>query len=195
MNIAVRPSRLKHDLMGLKAFKRFTDLRPDEERWELRDGIPVMNATPTNFHQLIQNNIQFLLTIEQRRQNDRWHVFPGTNVVAATDLPNAPIPDVALRFGEPLHASFIEDIVVAFEIISPDSRKRDLEKKPQLYAAVSTLQHYVVVDFRRIGITVFDRATEFAPELITDPAANIDLSALDVVLPVKEIYRQTGLAK
>jgi Uma2 family endonuclease len=195
MSIALRPPSRQDGLMGLRAFKRFTDLRPDEERWELRDGIPVMNPTPTNFHQIIVSNLLFELGREARRQGDRWHVFPGTNVVPDTEKPNAPIPDVAARFGDPLHSSFLTDIVLAVEVISPDSRRRDLERKPLLYAAIASLAHYVVVDTRSPVITLFDRAAGFAPRAFSDPDQPAPLPAIGSDLRPREIYRQTGLIR
>lgn len=189
MNIAVR----NIGLMDLRAFRRFADKRPDDERWELRDGIPEMNPTPTNFHQIIANNIQFELTLEARRQGDLWHVCPGTNVVTTMDKPNSPIPDVMVRFGDPLRESYVDDIVLAVEIISPESRSRDLKRKPVLYAAIPSLQHYMVVDTRSALVTSFDRARAFEPVEISNPAQMIKLDALAVALPLTAIYRQTGL--
>ena len=32
--------------MTIEEFFAFTDLRPDEEKWEVIDGEPILNATP-----------------------------------------------------------------------------------------------------------------------------------------------------
>lgn len=42
-------------------FRAFQDLRPDHERWELIDGVPVMMTPPTLTHNLIATNLQMLL--------------------------------------------------------------------------------------------------------------------------------------
>ena len=43
--------------MTVEDFFAFTDARPDEEKWELIDGEPVLNATPSYVHQRIVGNI------------------------------------------------------------------------------------------------------------------------------------------
>ena len=48
--------------MTVEEFYAFTDARPDEEKWELIDGEPVLNAAPGNRHQLILGNIVAALT-------------------------------------------------------------------------------------------------------------------------------------
>ena len=44
-----------------EAFLAFLEERPDEERWELFDGVPVMMASPRLSHQRIGFNIARLL--------------------------------------------------------------------------------------------------------------------------------------
>ena len=43
--------------MTVEEFYAFTDSRPDDEKWELIDGEPVLNATPSFLHQRIVGNI------------------------------------------------------------------------------------------------------------------------------------------
>src|SRR5262249_726321 len=51
-----KPSRLSVEL-----FRGFLEGRPDEEHWELIDGVAVMMAPPTLAHQRIASNLQLLL--------------------------------------------------------------------------------------------------------------------------------------
>ena len=51
-----KPPRLSVEL-----FRRFVDNRPDEEHWELIDGVAMMMAPPTVAHQCIASNLQRLL--------------------------------------------------------------------------------------------------------------------------------------
>src|SRR5260221_6672766 len=48
--------------LSLELFRGFLEGRPDEERWELIDGVAVMMAPPTLSHQRIASNLQRLLT-------------------------------------------------------------------------------------------------------------------------------------
>jgi len=47
--------------LSVHVFRRFVEGRPEEERWELIDGVAVMMAPPTLAHQIIAGNLQRLL--------------------------------------------------------------------------------------------------------------------------------------
>ena len=47
--------------MRVEEFYAFTDTRPDEEKWELIDGEPLLNPTPSYLHQKIVRNLIVLL--------------------------------------------------------------------------------------------------------------------------------------
>ena|SRR5437899_1221358 len=55
--------------MTVEEFYAFTDTRPDEEKWELIDGEPILNAAPSRMHQLIIRNVIFALGIRERELN------------------------------------------------------------------------------------------------------------------------------
>src|SRR5438093_314539 len=47
--------------LSVDAFRAFYLGRPEEERWELIDGVPTMRAPPTFVHQRIASNLERLL--------------------------------------------------------------------------------------------------------------------------------------
>src|SRR5436309_15189963 len=47
--------------LSVEAFRAFYQGRPEEERWELIDGVPMMMAPPTFVHQRIASNLERLL--------------------------------------------------------------------------------------------------------------------------------------
>ena len=48
---------LQPDLLTFEEFFEFVQTRPDEERWELFDGVKVMQASANNLHQMIASNM------------------------------------------------------------------------------------------------------------------------------------------
>ena len=44
---------IKTGPMTVEEYFAFTDTRPDNEKWELIDGEPVLNASPSGLHQRI----------------------------------------------------------------------------------------------------------------------------------------------
>ena len=48
----------KHPFMNLPEFLCFLHSRPDEERWELIEGVPMMMPPPRIAHQRIASNLE-----------------------------------------------------------------------------------------------------------------------------------------
>ena len=68
-------------------FFGFTDTRSDEERWELIDGVPVLNPSPAWGHQrLVRNLLGMLIKLEEN--GAPWEVLPGLGVL----LSNTRVP-------------------------------------------------------------------------------------------------------
>jgi Uma2 family endonuclease len=59
---------IKTGPMTVEEYFAFTDTRPDNEKWELIDGEPILNASPSRLHQIILDNLVFLLGTIKRRQ-------------------------------------------------------------------------------------------------------------------------------
>ncbi len=53
--------------MTIEEFYAFTDGRPDNEKWELIDGEPVLHASPSPFHQRIAQVAAYLRSLGQSR--------------------------------------------------------------------------------------------------------------------------------
>ena len=68
------------DPMTVEEFYAFTDRQPDEEKWELIDGEPVLNASPSPFHQWIVRNLVLALVIRVSELSASWGVLPGLGV-------------------------------------------------------------------------------------------------------------------
>ena len=83
----------------MEEFYAFTDTRPDEEKWELIDGEPVLNASPSPLHQWIVKNLTIALGMREREPGTTWVVLPGLGV-RVTDV-SRPEPDTSDSFREP----------------------------------------------------------------------------------------------
>src|SRR5712691_3307308 len=83
--------------LSVELFRGFLEGRPDEERWELIDGIAVMMAPPTLAHQQIASYLQRLLynAIESRALALTVHQRPGVNLGPSIEYYD-PEPDVVV---------------------------------------------------------------------------------------------------
>jgi Uma2 family endonuclease len=181
--------------MTVDEFYLFTDSRPDEEKWELIDGEPVLNASPSPVHQRILKNIVYALARRERESGADWELLPGLGVRVsdtkrpepdALILPNSPGDESAKRDRD--------DVIVAFEIMSPSTASRDLKWKRTAYTSLASLTHYVVIAQDAVEVLVFARDNGFNEQRYRSAADVIAFPALGVSLPLSEIYRATGLS-
>lgn len=181
--------------MRVEEYFAFTDTRPDNEKWELIEGEPVLNASPSRLHhRILKNLIVLIATIERERPRD-WEVIPGIGVrVSDTSLPE---PDImilpAAAVGQIPFGRETRDVAATFEILSPSTEERDLHWKRAAYTGLPSLRYYVVIAQDAVDVVVFAREQGFRERRIRSIGQSIDLPSLGIVLPLAEVYRNTGL--
>ncbi len=155
---------LKTGPMTVEEYFAFTETRPDNEKWELINGEPILNASRSRLHQTIVWNLAFLIGTIQRQGQQSWEASPGIGVrVSDTSLPEPDIfivPEGSAR-RDP-YGRETSDVIVAFEILSPSTEDRDLRWKRAAYTSLPSLTHYVVIAQDAVDIVVFARETGFA---------------------------------
>jgi Uma2 family endonuclease len=181
----------------VEEFYAFTDGRPEEEKWELIGGELVLNAAPSPRHQWIVKNVVFALTTWERELRAPWAVLPGLGVrVSDTDRPEPDVLVISLGYRslDPQERD-TSDVIVAFEILSPSTKARDLRWKRNAYTSLPSLTHYIVIAQDAVEVVVFAREDDFAERRIRSVDQAIELRSLGMSLPVAEIYRDTGLVQ
>jgi Uma2 family endonuclease len=178
--------------MDFGEFVAFLETRPDHEKWELIEGRPVLSPSPVYVHQLLVANLIGELREAVLPLLPRLAVIPGIGV--KVNERNAPVPDVMIRPLDSLEGSFCDDIALACEVLSPGTARYDRKWKVEVYTAMASLHHYLILSPKRLEATLYSRADGFAPRILRDPAASLDLGGLGVALPLASLYRDTGLA-
>ncbi len=177
--------------MNAEEFFAFTATRPDDEKWELIEGEPILNASASFLHQIIARNLIVLLDREATANGENWVAVPGVGVrVSAV---NAPVPDVLIRPNDGLSGVECDDPLVVFEILSPGTANRDLRWKRKAYATLPSLSQYVVVAQDAVEVVSYDRRTGFAERRFESGEATVDLPIVSARLSPRDIYRGTGL--
>jgi Uma2 family endonuclease len=183
---------IKTGPMTIAEFYEFTDQRPDDEKWELIDGEPILNAAPSRLHQAIVKNVLFALTLRERELSAGWEVLPGLGVRVSET--NRPEPDVIIlprtSASTDLASRDRSDVLVAFEVLSPSTKDRDLRWKRAAYTGLASVTHYVVIAQDAVEVVVFARDNGFAEKRLRSLSDSVDVP---ISLPLEEIYRGTGL--
>jgi Uma2 family endonuclease len=186
---------IKTGPMTVEEYFAFTDTRPDNEKWELIDGEPILNVSPSRLHRTILLNVAYLLGSMQRARPQSWEASPGVGVrVSDTSLPE---PDIFIvpagSARRDPYGRETSDVFVAFEILSPSTEDRDLRWKRAAYTSLPSLTHYVVIAQDAVDVVAFAREAGFTERRLGSLGESLELPALGISLPLAEIYRDTGL--
>ncbi len=182
------------DQMTVEEFLAMTTTRPDGERWELIDGVPVMNAAPTQWHQRIAINIATALDAAKIAQNATWTAFLGVGTHVPISPNSLPQPDVYVQEAEGLNTSETDDALVIFEILSRSNNKADQAWRKRVYASVPNCQHYVTVATKKAEVVLFDRSNGWKGETLIGLDATLELKTIQALLPLRNLYRWTPIA-
>ncbi len=181
--------------MTVEEFYSFTDTRPDNEKWELIEGEPILNASPSPIHQWIVKNLVIALGLRERQIDVPWATLPGLGV--RVSRANRPEPDVLIiprtAFSSDPAKRDTGEVIVAFEILSPSTAERDLRWKRTAYTGLPSLTHYVVIAQDAVDVVVFAREAGFVERRLRSLGDSIELPTLGISLPLSEVYRDTGL--
>jgi Uma2 family endonuclease len=88
----------------------------------------------------------------------------------------------------------IESVIVAFEVLSPSTKGRDLRWKRAAYASLPSLTHYIAIAQDAVEVVVFARDSDFADQRFRSLKEAVELRSLGISLPAAEIYHDTYLA-
>ncbi len=180
--------------MTVEEFYAFTDTRPDGEKWELIEGEPVLNASPSRLHQRIAGNVFFALTARQREIGAPWLASLPLGVrVSEKDRPEPDVLVFPFDHNLPDGQRDRDDVLIVFEVLSPSTEKRDLGWKRKAYASLTSLACYVVISQDAVDVMVFARSNAFEGRRFRSLDEAIDLHSLGISLQVADIYRDTGL--
>ena len=133
----------RDDRMGVAEYQDWVAGCPDDERWELLDGEPVLMSPPSERHQTIVFTLSRRLAELVEPKGCR--VVPGIAVVSRHMDDFAPIPDVVVRCGPILPDGYASDPVLVAEVLSPSTMSADRGRKTDFYRAVESLQVFLIV--------------------------------------------------
>ena len=173
--------------MSVSEFRLWAEPWPDDERWELLDGEPVLTVPPKERHQIIVSNLVRRLGDLADARGCR--ALPGLGILSAAMDDFAPIPDVVVRCGPPLPDGYAPDPILVAEVLSPSTMSRDRGRKTDFYRTVPSLRTFLIVYADEVRVEVWRReAADWSVEAL-GPEGTVTLPDLDGDVPLREIYR------
>ena len=184
--------------LPVHVFRRFVEGRPEEERWELIDGVAVMMAPPTLAHQIIAGNLQRLLNdaLEIRAPTLVACQRAGVNIGPLVEHYD-PEPDVIVidtEAAEKPGERYADRFYLAAEIVS-SSERTYIESKREIYKLHDACKYILTIQQDRLDIRIDLRAgAGWNEELLTRLGDPLVLAEFGLRCKVRDIYRGTSLA-
>lgn len=164
-----------------------------DERYELDRGRVMMMTGGSRAHWQITFNLAKAL--DARLDADKWAVLPEFGVSLETESIRFPdvVVDVAGQTAGDLTAT--RPVLIA-EILSPASERVDLGDKAAEYLRLPSLAAYLVFAQDQMKAWVWTRGPAgfpAGPEVLDDDDAVVGIEALEVGLPLREVYARVRM--
>ncbi len=182
------------DRMTVDEFLAFTEARPDGEIWELIEGVAVMSPSPTEWHQTICGNILYWLKNAKRMNRGiTWRPMLGVGTRVPISPKSLPRPDVFVKEGTATDSHVTSDALVIVEVLSRSNRAKDRAWRKRVYGSVPNCKHYVTISTKSAEVVRHDRSDGWKGKVFKGLDDELTLSALDVNIPLREIYDDTPI--
>jgi Uma2 family endonuclease len=187
---------LRHNspILSVASFRSWLESRPEEEHWELLEGVPMMMTPPNRRHQRIASNLEALLNAALQRHNPALVAYHDIGVNIVSTVPYDPEPDVAvIREDENPDPRYADLFYLVAEVLS-ESDKAIIESKRDIYRAHASCTCIILVRQDRAEIIVDRRTADGWRSQLLNADDRLTLSEFGLDCPVMDVYRGTPLA-
>jgi Uma2 family endonuclease len=179
--------------MDVDEFMAFLETRPNEERWELVEGVAVMQAPPSNAHQRIAYNLCELLNSVFARNRPDLFAYPRAGVRSPGVRNFQPEPDVVVAPGVAGYDLYSERFQLVAEVPSPTNTRSEIELKLRRYREAPDNLYAVVIDSREFLVGIYAKSRTWEPHSLKKPGDPIEMPEFGLSCRVGDIYRGTPL--
>jgi Uma2 family endonuclease len=180
-------------VLTVASFRAWLRSRPDEEHWELIEGVPMMMAPPNRRHQRIASNLERLLNDALERHDPALAAYQNIGINIVSTVPYDPQPDVAvIREAENPDPRYAQRFYLAAEILS-DSDRDVIDGKRDIYRAQPWCTIILLIAQDRMEIIVDRRIGDTWHAQLLGATDELDLPQFGLHCPVRAVYRSTPL--
>jgi Uma2 family endonuclease len=179
--------------MDVDEFMAFLEPRPDNEHWDLIEGVAVMKAPATYAHRRITINLCRLL--ETAFAARRLYSLAYINVAVRNQgVRNfQPQPDVAVVPGVAGPKLYSERFQLVAEVLSPSNTRVEIDLKLRRYREAPDNLYAVVIDPREFMVEIYAKSRKWGPIVVKRPDDAIEMPEFGLRCTVADLYRGTPL--
>ncbi len=174
--------------MTAEEFAVWAEARP-EKRWELFDGVPALQQSQSWGHAHFKFRIAQAL--DSAIVKSGLKLFLGLDgIVVKAGPKTAFVPDVVIFTGAMDYQDVITpDPIIAVEVLSPSTQRKDFTTKLRGYFDVPTIKHYLIVNWEDREIIHHYRSGEglAKPYIVRDGLLKLDPPGMEIALA--DIFR------
>jgi Uma2 family endonuclease len=179
--------------LSVASFRGWLASRPDEERWELIGGVPMMMTPPNRRHQRIASNLETLLNTALKRHDPGLAAYHDIGLNVVSTVPYDPEPDVAvIREEENPDPRYADRFYLVAEVLS-ESDKGIIEGKRDIYRTHPYCTCILLVRQDAAEIVVDRRTVDGWESHVLQGGDELVLPEFGLACHLKEIYRDTPL--
>ena len=180
---------------SVEEFFALIESRPEEERWQLIDGVAMMMPPPTLVHQRIASNLARLLNDHFDADRLAFFAFQEVGLIVPEAELFRPEADVAVLDAMADYESYAEKFYCVAEILSDSNTDKDIAVKRQRYLQHPDNLYFVLIEQKRVRAEVFARAAGWQPATLEGLDAKLELPAFGFRIELGALYRGTPLAR
>jgi Uma2 family endonuclease len=187
------PARPLSGTMDVDEFMAFLETRPDNERWDLVEGVAVMMAPPSYAHQRIASNLCTVLNNAFAAQRLDLFAYQRAGVRNPGLRNFQPEPDVVVVPGIAGYDLYSETFQLVGEVLSPTNTRQEIDLKLRRYREAPDNLYALVIEPREFLVEIHAKSRGWQPAKLTMADDAIEMPEFGLRCRVGDLYRGTPL--
>jgi Uma2 family endonuclease len=178
----------------VEEYLAFIEARPEEERWQLIDGVAMMMPPPTVRHQVIAANLTFELNAHFRLHQQNLRAVQETGLMVPDVAGFRPEADVAvLDRSLDVDTLYADSFYLVAEILSESNTDKDIAAKSRRNIQHPQNLYFLLIEPKQARVEVRARATGWEPAELRGLDAVLELPEWSFRMPIAALYDGTPL--
>jgi Uma2 family endonuclease len=178
----------------VEEYLAFIESRPEEERWQLIDGVAMMTPPPTVPHQVIALNLALELNTHFRQHRHSLLAVQDVGLMVPDVASFRPEADVAV-LDKPVDFDtvYADRFYLVAEVLSESNTDKDIAAKSRRYIQHPQNLYFLLIEQKQVRVEARAPAAGWEPVVLEGHDAMLELPAWGFRVPLAALYEGTPL--